>query len=303
VYLYAADNPVNFIDSNGKQAVCPKSGVCPPETIERQRVEREKFYAEHPEERFARDHPRITAVVEFIQFAGAIIFLAKDISSLGKSAPISAPNIAADRAAAEAAAERAVAEAATERAAAEKAAAERAAAEKAAAERATATATAETTPEKQKEKTPLQLPPGGTTTLSKEKVQNFRGTNKQRGDIAKQHQAELSRGTGQEKASQTALGPRLHDVRDEPSSTNVVFRREVKNYREWLTLPSGEKVKNQVTPSKQILDQIHKDKLWLREGKKLGENRVIQWDFIGAGPSKELKDVLQRSGIPYSQRH
>jgi hypothetical protein len=56
-----------------------------------------------------------------------------------------------------------------------------------------------------------------------------------------------------------------------------------------------------VTLSSRILEEIHKDKLWLQEGRKLGEQRVIQWDFTGAGPNAELQDVLRRSGIPYSQ--
>jgi hypothetical protein len=148
---------------------------------------------------------------------------------------------------------------------------------------------------------PPQLGPGGKTTLTREQVQRLRGTPKERGDAAKEHQAELSRGTGKEKASQTAKGPRLHDVRDEPTSTYTIFRREVKNYLKWITLPSREVVQNKVTASVKIVGQIHKDKLWLREGKKLGESRVVQWDFVGAGPDAELADILNRSGIPYTQ--
>jgi RHS repeat-associated protein len=149
---------------------------------------------------------------------------------------------------------------------------------------------------------PLQLGPGGKTAQTQEQVQRQRGTNKERGDAAKEHQAELSGGTGKEKATQTAKGPRLHDVRDEPTSTDTTFRREVKNYRKWITLPSGKVVQNEVRMSSDMLEQIHKDKLWLQEGKKLGENRIVQWDFVGAPPNAELSDILSRSGIPHTQQ-
>jgi RHS repeat-associated protein len=147
---------------------------------------------------------------------------------------------------------------------------------------------------------PKQLPPGGATTLSKEQTANLKGTNVQRGNAGKVHQAELSGGDPKERVTDTALGPRLHDVRDERAADATSFRREVKNYRPWLTDAAGNKVQNEVRLTPEMTEQILKDKLFIHEGRKLGEHRVVQWDFVGAPPNAELRELLQRTGLSYS---
>ena len=147
---------------------------------------------------------------------------------------------------------------------------------------------------------PKQLLPGGVTTLTKEQVQNLKGTNVQRGTAGKNHQAELSGGNSREKVTNTTLGPRLHDIRDERVADTTVFRREVKNYKLWLTDATGKKIRNEVKLSKEIYNQIQKDELFILEGQKIGEHRVVQWDFVGAPPNAELQEFLQKSGIPHS---
>jgi len=82
VYAYAADNPLNFIDPNGKQEVYEKGHTFTPEEEARFRAAHEAFLKENPSERFAEEHPIATEIIEAIQFVGAVIFLAQDLKSL-----------------------------------------------------------------------------------------------------------------------------------------------------------------------------------------------------------------------------
>jgi RHS repeat-associated protein len=84
VYAYAADNPIHFVDPDGKQAVYPDGYTGPPipELDARIRAEHEAFLKEHPEARFAEEHPIATEIIEGIQAVGAIIFLVQDVRSL-----------------------------------------------------------------------------------------------------------------------------------------------------------------------------------------------------------------------------
>ena len=68
---------------------------------------------------------------------------------------------------------------------------------------------------------------------------------------------------------------------------------EAKNYRLWRQLKGEATAIRQVVPlTPFIQNQIHKDVLWRRAGK--GQQRVIQWDFVGAPPSTELRTLLTR---------
>lgn len=49
----------------------------------------------------------------------------------------------------------------------------------------------------------------------------------------------------------------------------------------------------------QIRTQVYKDVLWIRQGRFIGEDRLVQWDFAGAPPSDELATLLERWGLPY----
>jgi hypothetical protein len=75
---------------------------------------------------------------------------------------------------------------------------------------------------------------------------------------------------------------------------------EGKNYLRYRQV-AGETVKGSVQLSAEIRTQINKDVLWIREGRKLGVHRTMQWEFAGAGPSSELAQILQRWGIAYVQ--
>jgi hypothetical protein len=148
---------------------------------------------------------------------------------------------------------------------------------------------------------PLLLNPAGNTSRTLNQVRGARGTNRDRGTAAENYKAELSRGSTDKKADNTPLGKRFHDVRDEPSEPGTVFRREVKNFRRFLTR-DGKTVRNFVPVTRDIQNEILKDKLWIREGAKTGERRVVQWDFVGAPPNEDLEDLLQRVGLPYASQ-
>jgi len=140
------------------------------------------------------------------------------------------------------------------------------------------------------------LPAGRPTTLTREQVARWRGTNQARGQVHGQHLAEFSGGRT-EVGVDTALGRRIHDARAaQETLTELAF--EGKNYLRWRTV-GGTRVQGSVPPSAQIRTQIHKDVLWIREGRKLGIHRVSQWDFPGAPPSPELASLLERWGLPY----
>ena len=140
------------------------------------------------------------------------------------------------------------------------------------------------------------LPPAGETTRTIEEVQRLRGTGRERGVAFNEYLAQLNKGR-QEVRAETRLGRRMHDVGDIPGLTTQL-RIEGKNYRRFLTV-NGKTLKGSVPLSAEIRSQIYKDVLFVREGRKLGTQRLVQWEFGGAGPSDELAALLQRWGIPY----
>ena len=129
------------------------------------------------------------------------------------------------------------------------------------------------------------------------KVQNTKGTNQERGKEGKEYVRELHNG-GPEKAETTRLGKRQHDVSEVAQRTRTIFRHEVKNYRIWLTI-NGEKTRMEVPLTKEIKQQLTKDFFWRREGLRSGIDRVVQWDFVGAPPNKELRDFLIQTRTPF----
>ena len=73
---------------------------------------------------------------------------------------------------------------------------------------------------------------------------------------------------------------------------------EGKNYLRFRTV-GGQAVRGQVLLTSEIKQQLYKDVLWIREGRKAGVHRIVQWEFAGAAPSPELAKALQRWGLPY----
>jgi RHS repeat-associated protein len=145
---------------------------------------------------------------------------------------------------------------------------------------------------------PKQLPAGGQTTQTLEKVRRVRGGPKARGSAYEQHLAEANAGT-REVSVDTQLGKRRHDVRADNASTKLAH--EGKNYLEYRTV-GGKVVRGEVPLSAELRTQARKDFLWVREGKKLGEHRVVQWNFAGAPPSAALAGLLRHFRIPYVTR-
>jgi hypothetical protein len=140
------------------------------------------------------------------------------------------------------------------------------------------------------------LSAGRPTTLTREQVARWRGTNQARGQVHGQHLAEFSGGRT-EVSVETPLGRRVHDARAaQDTLTELAF--EGKNYLRWRTV-GGARVQGRVPLSPEIRRQIHKDVLWIREGRKGGIHRVSQWDFPGAPPSHDLARLLERWGLPY----
>ncbi|MET0357342.1 MAG: DUF4157 domain-containing protein [Cellvibrio sp.] len=145
------------------------------------------------------------------------------------------------------------------------------------------------------------LPAGRPTTRTLDQVRATRGGSNKRGAAGKLHQAEISGGNAAEKATATSEGTRFHDVRDEPMTTQTVMRREVKNYSVILTDPQGNRYLSSVRDTQRHRDEALKDKLWMEEGAKLGEFRIVQWDFLGAPPTPELAALLRSYKIPYTE--
>jgi RHS repeat-associated protein len=317
VYVYAASNPLGFVDPNGKQDVPPKAGwendpsLTPQQKQALQQAtdqwrvrmlqRREAEEKEHPEERFFREHPTITKIGEWIQLAGTIFFIARDIEAMASgtfSSMIPSSSAGEEDEEVEAAIAGARARAATSPSADEAPAPVRTSpsepqtlpTEEENAETPTTQPAAPPAAPSAKESdyTPpeRQLAAGGSTSRTLEQVQQYSGTPQQRGRVAEEHQAELGGGTTQKKAYRTALGLRFDDVRGEPAY-NTNFHREVKNY------------KDEVPLTKDIRMQILKNEMWIREGRKIGEFRVVQWDFTGAPPSAELQGLLRLMGLPY----
>jgi len=141
------------------------------------------------------------------------------------------------------------------------------------------------------------LDAGGETSLTREQVARFRGTGRERGNLFNQYLAEANKGT-REVYAETQLGARFHDVGDIPTGTATKLRVEGKNYLKFKFV-NGQAVAGEVPLTAEIHTQIYKDVLWIREGRKIGENRVVQWDFGGAPPSRRLAEMLDFWGLPY----
>jgi hypothetical protein len=85
LYVYVADNPLSFIDPDGEQLVCPKTGCSREQAQEVEKYwgqRQEALEKEYPDLKFAREHPTATAIIEGIQVVGAVIFIVQDIKSL-----------------------------------------------------------------------------------------------------------------------------------------------------------------------------------------------------------------------------
>jgi RHS repeat-associated protein len=142
---------------------------------------------------------------------------------------------------------------------------------------------------------PKLLPPGGTPTKSLNEVRETKGTNPDRGAAGKEYVRELNSGSG-EKAENTRMGKRQHDVSYDAARTKTEMRHEVKNYRMWVT-ENGAPRLNTVPLTRDLREQIDKDFVWVREGRRLGEHRIVQYDFVGAPPSPDNSssvDILRR---------
>ncbi len=145
------------------------------------------------------------------------------------------------------------------------------------------------------------LGPGGKTTRTLDQVQRTKGTNQERGAAGKKHQAELGGGNPNETKTETTKGDRFHDVRDEPTAGDTNLRREVKNYRIWVRAKGGPSVQQKVRLSKELLEQIQKDEAWVKAGRQQGIHRVVQWDFVGAGPDEAFSGTLRAAEMPFSE--
>jgi hypothetical protein len=144
---------------------------------------------------------------------------------------------------------------------------------------------------------PKLLGAGRETTATREEVARFRGTGRERGGAFDTHLAEGHGGTPQARV-ETQLGPRVHDVGGVPTGTATQMAVEGKNYLRFRTV-QGQALRGEVPLSDAIRRQIYKDVLWVREGRKAGVHRVVQWEFAGAPPSADLANALQRWGLPY----
>ena len=137
-----------------------------------------------------------------------------------------------------------------------------------------------------------QLPAGGETSRTLRQVANKGGSNNVRADASEEYSAQIHRGTRNVQTIKTKKGARRHDA--ETPDINI----ESKNYKTHLTI-NGNTVVRSVPLSQRLLEQIHKDVLIMREWRKQGVERLIQWEFHGAPPSKELAQQLTIFGIPF----
>jgi RHS repeat-associated protein len=142
------------------------------------------------------------------------------------------------------------------------------------------------------------LAAGGETSLSLEQVRRVRGGSKARGTAFEEHLAQLHGGR-REVVESTPLGDRRQDLRSDTSTTQLAI--EGKNYLRFRTV-GGQVIEAQVQLTPELRKQIRKDFLWVREGRKMGQHRVAQWSFAGAGPSPDLSALLRHYGLPYVQQ-
>jgi RHS repeat-associated protein len=157
----------------------------------------------------------------------------------------------------------------------------------------------------------LALPAHGTADLKQNKAgqwvdrnlqraQRAKGGNQNRGTQGEEYVEGVSGSHGGQRAAQTDLGDRRHDITDDEPLSQTDFRREVKNYQLWN---AAEGRWNAVPLSEELFTQAVKDAEWVKEGKVIGQDRVVQWDFVGAPPSWELSNMLDHLNIPYVVHH
>jgi RHS repeat-associated protein len=143
----------------------------------------------------------------------------------------------------------------------------------------------------------LALPGGSQTTFTKEQVARYRGTNIQRSQVQENYLAEAYGGNTGVRQS-TPIGTRVQDVGDIRLQDGSLMTIEGKNYlRRLWNKTTNSAIVNQVPSTQFIRNQAFKDVLWRREGARIGENRIIQWDFSAAPPSPELRDFLLKKRI------
>jgi hypothetical protein len=156
----------------------------------------------------------------------------------------------------------------------------------------------------------LALPAYGTADLGYDKAgnlidrnlrraQNKKGTNQERGAAGKEYVEGVSGEVGGERKSRSVLGYRQQDISEAIPRTQTDFRREVKNYKLYLTDEGGQRVENAVPLSDELLGQALRDAAWIAEGAAIGEHRVVQWDFVGAPPRADLAAFLNALHLPY----
>ncbi|HVT43620.1 MAG TPA: hypothetical protein VMT00_04450, partial [Thermoanaerobaculia bacterium] len=136
----------------------------------------------------------------------------------------------------------------------------------------------------------------GESTRTIEQVANLRGTNYERGNAFNEHLAQARMGK-QEVSATTRLGKRIHDVGD-IRGLQTDLRIEGKNYRRFLTI-GGQIVHREVPLTVEMRLQVYKDVLFVRAGRALGVDRLVQWEFAGAPPTRALAEFLQHWRIPY----
>jgi hypothetical protein len=103
---------------------------------------------------------------------------------------------------------------------------------------------------------------------------------------------------GGERVTPTRAGKRQNDVAYDQPRSQTELQHEVKNYRVWITV-EGEARLHEVELTPTLRQQAERNFWWRREGLRLGEDRLVQWDFVGAPPSQELAELLQFLKIPY----
>jgi RHS repeat-associated protein len=141
------------------------------------------------------------------------------------------------------------------------------------------------------------LPPGGIPSQTLNQVRNLKGTNQERGAAAKERVRQMNQGGG-ERVTPTRAGKRQNDVAYDQPRSQTELQHEVKNYRVWITV-EGEARLHEVELTPTLRQQAERNFWWRREGLRLGEDRLVQWDFVGAPPSQELAELLQFLKIPY----
>jgi hypothetical protein len=63
------------------------------------------------------------------------------------------------------------------------------------------------------------------------------------------------------------------------------------------------RVRNLVTATAEIRDEIAKDVEFMKGLGPGGERRLVQWDFTVSGPDDTLRKLLMDNGIPFSEIH